>query len=268
VVLAGVKSVTLLDDATVGVRDLSAQFYLAEADAGKKRAAACKDRLQELNTAVAVSVAAGWPTDEELLKFQARTPALAADRMWASSDHALQLRRPPAPDGAHFAHTEGPGATVHCWARARSRVWCMCGRVDSVRCLQVVVLTGTPLAEALRVDELCHRAGVAFIRADVRGVFARVFCDFGPAFTVFDVDGAALETVARTCIECRQPFSAAPTAPASTNSAHGTRKVLGPSCVHDVLNIVSHFVRRRGAGVRDRGRHHGRLPDHRNVRGG
>jgi len=75
-----------------------------------------------------------------------------------------------------------------------------CSRVDSVRRTQVVVLTGTPLAEALRVDELCHRAGVAFIRADVRGVFARVFCDFGPAFTVFDVDGAALETVARTCL--------------------------------------------------------------------
>ncbi|KAK9827310.1 hypothetical protein WJX81_003279 [Elliptochloris bilobata] len=123
VILAGVKSVTLLDDATVVMRDLSAQFYLTEADVGKKRAAACKDRLQELNTAVAVSVAAGWPSDRELLKYQ------------------------------------------------------------------VVVLTDTPLADALRVDELCHRAGIGFICANIRGVFARVFCDFGPAFTVFDVDG-------------------------------------------------------------------------------
>ena len=72
-ILAGVKSVTLLDDGTVETRDLSAQFYLAEADVGKKRAAACRDRLQELNTAVAVSVVAGWPSDRELLKYQARS---------------------------------------------------------------------------------------------------------------------------------------------------------------------------------------------------
>ena len=72
VILAGVKSVTLLDDGTVETRDLSAQFYLAEADVGKKRAAACRDLLQELNTAVAVSVVAGWPSDRELLKYQAR----------------------------------------------------------------------------------------------------------------------------------------------------------------------------------------------------
>ena len=74
VILAGVKSVTLLDDGTVEARDLSAQFYLAEADVGKKRAAACRDRLQELNTAVAVSVLAGWPSDRDLLKYQARKP--------------------------------------------------------------------------------------------------------------------------------------------------------------------------------------------------
>ena len=53
------------------------------------------------------------------------------------------------------------------------------------------MLTNTPLADALRVNEVCHRAGIGFIWTDVRGVFARVFCDFGPAFTVVDTDGAA-----------------------------------------------------------------------------
>jgi hypothetical protein len=28
--------------------------------------------------------------------------------------------------------------------------------------------------------------GICLIAADVRGVFASVFCDFGPAFTVLD----------------------------------------------------------------------------------
>lgn len=30
---------------------------------------------------------------------------------------------------------------------------------------------------------------ISFIRAETRGVFASVFTDFGPSFTVFDTDG-------------------------------------------------------------------------------
>ena len=52
------------------------------------------------------------------------------------------------------------------------------------------MLTNTALADALRVNELCHRAGIGFIWTEIRGVFARVFCDFGSAFTVLDTDGA------------------------------------------------------------------------------
>lgn len=57
--------------------------------------------------------------------------------------------------------------------------------------VQVVVLTASTLAEAKQVDAVCRDHGVAFIRAETRGVFASVFADFGPAFTVLDVDGAA-----------------------------------------------------------------------------
>jgi ubiquitin-activating enzyme E1 len=32
---------------------------------------------------------------------------------------------------------------------------------------------------------------IAFISADIRGLFANVFCDFGPEFTVFDTNGEA-----------------------------------------------------------------------------
>lgn len=52
-------------------------------------------------------------------------------------------------------------------------------------------MVDTPLAEASRADEFCHKHGIAFIRADTRGVFGSVFCDFGPSFTVLDVDGEA-----------------------------------------------------------------------------
>ncbi|KXZ53042.1 hypothetical protein GPECTOR_8g407 [Gonium pectorale] len=60
---------------------------------------------------------------------------------------------------------------------------------DFVRQFQVVVATTAPLAEAKRLDALCHPAGIAFVWAQTRGVFARVFTDFGPSFTVYDVNG-------------------------------------------------------------------------------
>lgn len=57
--------------------------------------------------------------------------------------------------------------------------------------MQVVVATNCPLQRAIALDSFCHRTKSAFIRADVRGVFASVFCDFGPSHTVLDVDGKA-----------------------------------------------------------------------------
>lgn len=123
VILAGVRSVTIHDTAKVSLQDLSAQFYLGEQDVGRNRAESCRDKLQELNTSVAVHSATGELTD------------------------------------------------------------------DFVKQFQVVVCTTAPLAEAKRLDALCHAAGIAFIWAETRGVFARVFTDFGPNFTVYDVDG-------------------------------------------------------------------------------
>lgn len=107
----------------MALRDLGAHFYLAPADVGRNRAEACRDALQELNTAVAVAASAAPLTDAELARYQ------------------------------------------------------------------VVVATQTALGEAIRLDEACRRGGAAFIKADIRGVFASVFCDFGPAFEVADVDG-------------------------------------------------------------------------------
>ncbi|GLC36229.1 E1 ubiquitin-activating protein [Pleodorina starrii] len=123
VILAGVRSVTVHDTATVTLSDLSAQFYLSEQDVGRNRAEACREKLQELNTSVAVHAAAGPLTD------------------------------------------------------------------DFVKQFQVVVCTTANLVEAKRLNALCHSAGIAFIWAQTRGVFARVFTDFGPSFTVYDVNG-------------------------------------------------------------------------------
>ena len=57
--------------------------------------------------------------------------------------------------------------------------------------LQVVVFTDIIEEKAIEYNDFCHnhQPPIAFIKADIRGVFGSVFCDFGPEFSVFDVNG-------------------------------------------------------------------------------
>ncbi|KAJ6831066.1 ubiquitin-activating enzyme E1 1-like [Iris pallida] len=124
-VLAGVKSVTLHDEGTVELWDLSSNFYFLEEDVGKNRAIACVQKLQELNGAVLVSTMTGTLSKEQLNAFQA------------------------------------------------------------------VVFTDISLEKAIEFDDYCHnhQPPISFIKSEVRGLFGSLFCDFGPEFTVVDVDG-------------------------------------------------------------------------------
>ena len=45
---------------------------------------------------------------------------------------------------------------------------------DMIKNFQVVVLTNTTLSKQIEVDEYCHNNGIAFIAADVRGLFGLV----------------------------------------------------------------------------------------------
>ncbi|XP_031388388.1 ubiquitin-activating enzyme E1 1 isoform X1 [Punica granatum] len=124
-VLAGVKSVTLHDEGTVELWDLSSNFIFSENDVGKNRALASVQKLQELNNAVVISTITTKLTKEQLSDFQA------------------------------------------------------------------VAFTDIDLEHAIEFNDYCHshQPPIAFIKSEVRGLFGSVFCDFGPEFTVFDVDG-------------------------------------------------------------------------------
>ncbi|XP_058077035.1 ubiquitin-activating enzyme E1 2-like isoform X2 [Magnolia sinica] len=124
-ILAGVKSITLHDEGTVELWDLSSNFYFSENDIGKNRALACIQKLQELNNAVVISALTTSLSKEHLSKFQA------------------------------------------------------------------VVFTDIGLEKAIEFDDYCHnhQPPISFIKSEVRGLFGSVFCDFGPKFTVIDVDG-------------------------------------------------------------------------------
>lgn len=56
---------------------------------------------------------------------------------------------------------------------------------------QAVVFTDISLEKAVEFNDYCHnhQPPIAFIKSEVRGLFGSVFCDFGPEFTVVDVDG-------------------------------------------------------------------------------
>lgn len=60
----------------------------------------------------------------------------------------------------------------------------------------MVVFTDISLEKAVEFDEYCHQhqPPIAFIKSEVRGLFGNVFCDFGPEFTVLDVDGKDPQT--------------------------------------------------------------------------
>jgi len=66
VILAGMQSVTLHDEAEVTMSDLSSHFYVSESDVGSPRAAACVAKLRALNGMVRVNHLAGELTDEAL----------------------------------------------------------------------------------------------------------------------------------------------------------------------------------------------------------
>ena len=61
-----------------------------------------------------------------------------------------------------------------------------------------VVAVDRPMEEVLRLNAACREAGCRLVVCDARGVFGRVFCDFGDAFTVEDTDGETPKTVRQT----------------------------------------------------------------------
>lgn len=70
VILGGVKSVTLHDQAVSTIGDLSTQFYLTENDIGKNRAEASRQQLSELNNYVPTKSYTGDLTEDFLKQFR------------------------------------------------------------------------------------------------------------------------------------------------------------------------------------------------------
>ena len=57
----------------------------------------------------------------------------------------------------------------------------------------VIILTEADYETVCFVNDYCHSKNKKFILANLQGVFGRVFCDFGPEFTVLDKNGEELQ---------------------------------------------------------------------------
>lgn len=55
---------------------------------------------------------------------------------------------------------------------------------------RVIVLTNSDEAEQERIGKFAHDNNIALIIAETRGLFGKIFCDFGENFTIYDQDGA------------------------------------------------------------------------------
>jgi ubiquitin-activating enzyme E1 len=54
---------------------------------------------------------------------------------------------------------------------------------------KVVILTDSSNDEQIEIGKFCHKSGIKFLCADSKGLFGKIFVDFGPEFLVNDING-------------------------------------------------------------------------------
>ncbi|CAL8105724.1 unnamed protein product [Calicophoron daubneyi] len=60
---------------------------------------------------------------------------------------------------------------------------------EDIKKFTVVILTDCSHEVCCEIGDLCHNFGVKMVAVSTHGVFGKVFCDFGPEFTVIDATG-------------------------------------------------------------------------------
>lgn len=86
--------------------------------------------------------------------------------------------------------------------------------LDILKRFHVVVMTDAFLDAQLTVNDYCHRSGICFIAANISGLFASIFCDFGQSFVVNDATGEApisgmlgsITSEERSVVTCLEEF--------------------------------------------------------------
>lgn len=69
----------------------------------------------------------------------------------------------------------------------------------------VIVMVNQPYSAQIAIDAMCHANDVKFLSASSSGVFASIFCDFGPNFVVSDATGEQPRSVMISAISKESP---------------------------------------------------------------
>lgn len=149
IILGGVKSVTLHDEISCTIKDLSTQFYLTEADIGKNRAEACCKKLSELNNYVPTRAFTGVLDENFVTKF--RVVVLTA------SSKAEQLRI------SEITHANNIALIIADTRGLFAQVFCDFGDTFTV-----VDTNGEPAVSAMIADVSNDKEGVVTCIDDTR----------------------------------------------------------------------------------------------------
>ena len=82
--------------------------------------------------------------------------------------------------------------------------WTECLRT-ALAGVSLVIMCGMPPARQVAINNYCRMKNIWFISAEVQGLFAQLFVDGGPEYTVLDTDGEEAKELLLKNITCANP---------------------------------------------------------------
>ena len=153
--MSGVKKLTLHDKSSTRYEDLNGQFFLSQKDVGKNRAQCCINKLQELNFYVRLDLL-GIP-DTNTISEDKKPATKYWDQELPTDKETLDKL--------------------------------------NIKDYDVIIICNSTNATIMALSKYCRDNKVKLIVTDNKGIFSRIFCDFGTEFICYDKNGEEAQEV-------------------------------------------------------------------------
>ena len=188
-ILAGPKKVDILDTKKTHIRDLSANFYLKEGHALKRRRdRACVNKLASLNPYVKVRVVGDYDHEESEEESGSDAESVESEEEEKSEDESLSEiedaseEETPMEEGLSEEESKEHSSTPHKKIEIDRNL---------IKRYDIVVVTEIfkDINEIIALNELCRELDKGFILSQCLGVCGYAFVDFGKNFICRDKTG-------------------------------------------------------------------------------